>query len=133
MVILPWPEEPMFSEEKITTIRRLATDCSGGRRLADGEIFTVCLGAIGDHKAYNTFSVQADLFRGAIVAALTLEVVVIRGGGQYGPLWFWGPLYSTLIFLQRYQHFEYLAAKSVFEQFLRNSVSQLGSDKGGTG
>lgn len=124
MVILPWPEEPMFPPEKIAEIKRGANELAGGRIVPDGEVFTVCMGAIEEHKAYDTFSLQADLFRGVLVAVFVLGVTMLGKGDQYSRAWFWGLLYVDLLFLQRYQHFEYLAAKSVYEQFLGTSAAR---------
>lgn len=129
-VVIPWPNEVMFSTERIAEIKRLVQARRRGQPVNEGTIFSECFSVVTDDlRQYNLFSVQADLFRGLVVAVIFLEVVsaifgppLLRDVAGFEPrhqkwfLWVFG--YVLLLFTERHQHFEYSAARVIYAKFL---------------
>lgn len=129
-VLLRWPQEPMFPEWKIKEIKNLVQPRLSGKTIKEGQeglVFSECLSAVKDDlKQYDLFSAQADLFRGLVFTLLVLETVsviygppLLQGASVHQQRWYMGIVgYLILVFIERHQHFEYNAARVVYNTFL---------------
>ena len=140
-VVIPWPDEPMFPQERIDEIKRLVKESLSGipdEKISDRMIFTECFLAVKDDlDQYHQFSTQADLFRGLIPALVLLEVVSVKygppllkssaeAGPHYAQWALWAIAYLILLCLERHQHFEYNAARVVYNSFLERKRKERG-------